>query len=96
MIQKITEKDFLNRFREIRPDNFSPDGLRALFEYIEESEEDKGEQLEFDVIALCCQYSEWENMEKITEQYPDITTLEELEEKTIVIQSHTSIIIQDF
>jgi len=35
-------------------------------------------------------------MEEITKEHPDITTLEELEENTTVIQSSTSIIIQDF
>jgi hypothetical protein len=32
---------------------FSYKGLNALFEYLEEYEESTGEEIDFDVIALC-------------------------------------------
>jgi len=51
-------------FESIRPDNFSYEGLSALFDHIEELESDIGEEIELDVIALCCDYSE--------ESYKDI------------------------
>ena len=50
--------EFRDHFYGIRPDNFSYDGLKILFEYLEEYEMDIGEELELDVIGLCCDFSE--------------------------------------
>jgi hypothetical protein len=54
----ISEYSFMRAFKECRPDNFSYDGLKVLFEYLEEYEMDIGEELELDVIGLCCDFSE--------------------------------------
>jgi hypothetical protein len=40
-----------------RFDQFGYDGLRVLFDFMEQYEEDTGEEIELDVIALCCEYS---------------------------------------
>ena len=50
--------DFRHAFNAIRPDNFSREGLEQLFDYFESYERDTGEELELDVIAFCCEYSE--------------------------------------
>jgi len=50
---------FADQFRACnRHDQFSFDGLKALYEYLTELEESIGEEIELDVIALCCDYSE--------------------------------------
>ena len=49
---------FRDMFRAVRPDNFSYEGLGLLFEYLEQYEQDCDTELELDVIALCCDYSE--------------------------------------
>jgi len=54
----ISQYDFRRAFQECRPDNFSYEGLKILFEYLEEYEMDIGEELELDVIGLCCDFSE--------------------------------------
>jgi NAD(P)-dependent dehydrogenase (short-subunit alcohol dehydrogenase family) len=41
-----------------RKDQFSYEGLELIFDYIEEYEQETGEQIELDVIALCCEWSE--------------------------------------
>ena len=41
-----------------RGEQFSYDGLEVLFDYLEQYENDTGEEVELDVIALCCEYSE--------------------------------------
>ena len=43
----------------LRPDSFSYEGLSALFEMFEQMEEDTGIEVELDVIAICCDYSEY-------------------------------------
>ena len=58
MINTINEYQFKDAFMSVRPDNFSYEGLSVLFDYFEELENDIGEQIELDVIAICCDYSE--------------------------------------
>ncbi len=60
--------EFREAFQKIRPSNFSYEGLEVLFDYLEECEQDTGEEFELDVIALCCDFSE-DNPEVIAEQY---------------------------
>jgi hypothetical protein len=50
--------EFCDYFRQIRPDNFSYQGLRVLFDYIEEIDNSCGEDSELDVIGLCCDFAE--------------------------------------
>jgi len=47
--------EFCDYFRQIRPDNFSYDGLRILFDYFDS---DYAEDFELDVIAICCDFAE--------------------------------------
>jgi hypothetical protein len=60
--------EFRDHFHEMRPDNFSYDALRILFDYLEEFEESTGKDVEFDVIAICCDFSE-DSYESIADQY---------------------------
>lgn len=52
-----------------RKDNFSYNGLRTLYDYLEQLEEDTGETIELDVIALCCEYSEIDEDDKEYSEY---------------------------
>lgn len=55
----INFQDFITAFHEHdRADNFSYAGKRALFDYIEQYEEETGTEWELDIIALCCEYNE--------------------------------------
>jgi hypothetical protein len=54
----VTFSDFRQAFKAIRPDNFSHEGLEQLWDYFESYERDTGEEIELDVIAICCEYSE--------------------------------------
>jgi hypothetical protein len=64
MIQTINVSDFRDAFRACgRADQFSYEGLGALFDYLEDFD---GGGYELDVIALCCDYAEefWEGIAK--------------------------------
>ena len=51
--------DFREAFRTMgRAEQFSYEGLEVLFDYLEQYEEDTGEELELDVVALCCDFCE--------------------------------------
>jgi hypothetical protein len=84
MITTVNLYDFREAFRTTRPENFSYDGLAALFDYLEQLEEDLGEPMELDVIALCCDYTEYESLAEYQENYGDIT-MTDIEDVTIVI-----------
>ena len=62
MIDTITEYQFTDWFMKHRPDNFSYEGTKALFDYLEDLEDSIGEKIEFDPIALCCEYNEYDNL----------------------------------
>ena len=91
MKQNINEYDFERAFNECRPNNFSYKGLKALFDYLEEYEEATGQELELDVIAICCDFTEYEDLKEFQGEYYDevqgykYEDIEEIEEETIVI-----------
>ena len=58
MITQISKRSFIEEFQSIRPDNFSSEGLEALYDYFEDLQRDLGESIEFDPIGICCEYSE--------------------------------------
>jgi hypothetical protein len=109
MITQITRSSFVDSFRAMgRADQFSYEGLQALFEYLEEYEEGTGEQIDLDVIALCCDFSEYLDaleaateygFEADTDQDEDkqqTSALEWLQSETVVIEHKSGIIIQQF
>ena len=55
----VSKYDFERAFVDAgRKDQFSYEGRAVLFDYLEQLEEDTGQELELDVIALCCDYYE--------------------------------------
>jgi len=98
MYDTVNFNQFNNWFEKQRPNNFSYEGRFALFNYLEELEDDTGDKIEFDPIALCCEYSEYENFKEVQEHYDDLETLEDLKNRTAVIEIENSekLIIQNF
>lgn len=79
---------FRNEFQAIRPNNFSYEGLGVLFDYLEEYESDCGEELELDVIALCCDFSE-DHYSDIASNYEiDLSDCEDEEEELQAVLDH--------
>jgi len=56
--KEITEGEFVDSFKAVRPDNFSYEGLRSLYDYLLNISEETEENIELDVIAICCDFSE--------------------------------------
>lgn len=94
----VTESSFIRAFKQLRPDNFSSAGLSALFDYLEDYEEATGEELELDVIALCCDFAEYKNLAEFQADYSeDYESIEDIENETTVIRiDKDAFIIQNF
>ena len=97
MKDTVTAYQFVNEMAQSQH-GFSREGARALFEYFEAYEEDTGEQMEFDPVAIRCDFDEYENLKAIQENYKDIETLEDLQNHTTVIEIPNSdrLIIQAY
>ena len=92
MKQTINVSDFRDAFRKMgRADNFSYEGLGILFDFFEELDE----QMELDVIAICCEYAE-ETSDSIAESYSiDIDGLDDgeiLDAVTRYLADHTTVV----
>ena len=99
MIRTINEYDFIKEFHKMgRGNNFSTSGLIALYEYLTMLGDDLGQPIELDVIALCCEYAEYDNLEEFQADYGDeYETIEDIQSATSVIMiDDDSFIIQQF
>lgn len=96
MKQIINFNDFINAFRRLnRYDQFGYAALEVLFNYLESYEEDTGEELGLDVIALCCDYSA-DTVDEVASNYDidlqDCETDEErMEAVTDYLTNNTSV-----
>ena len=104
MHQTISQWDFVRAFTEMnRESNFSEEGRIALFEFLEEVNPDS----ELDVISICCEFTEYANVEDLKADYSHLLEDEEFEDDdevldlfrddTLLIElSNGGIIIQQF
>lgn len=111
MKQSIGFCQFCDAFTAMdRQDSYTYEGKRALFDYLEEMEEDTGIEIELDVVALCCDYSEYDDAatcisecgygyerdEDHDDDEHEEACLEWLRDNTTVITFSSGIIVQDF
>jgi len=91
MIQTVNVSDFRDAFRSAgRADQFSYEGLTALFDFLEEVDPD----FDLDVIALVCEYSE-ESVEQIADSYGLELSGDDAKDADMVetyLMNHTSLI----
>jgi hypothetical protein len=98
MKTSVNEYEFNRWFEQNRPNNFSYAGRNALYEMLTSYEEDTGEEIEFDPIAFCCEYSEYENIEEFWQDYDkeDYPNEESIMDATFFWGFGESFIIQQF
>ena len=105
----VNSSMFADAFRRMgREDQFSREALEALFNYLEDYEQDTGEDLELDVVGLCCDFTEYENAitaaadygftsELEAEDYEDAESYEDAKEEEALewLQDRTEVVIFD-
>ena len=105
----VTFSEFVDAFHAYdRYDQFGYDALKMIFEYLEEYEDSTGEEVELDVIAICCDYSVdcWEAIADIyridledceDDDEKEEAVLEYLNDNTMVLgQCSSGIVYQTF
>lgn len=108
LIQTVDSTDLYHlASRMDRADNFGCKGWRAIGDYLEELSEDTGEDVEIDIVAICCEYSMAESADGVFYEYdhlygvdlPEEESWEEMAEdeklETIqtFLQDQTSVVI---
>jgi len=85
MFIRVNFSTFCDEFHNMgRGNQFSYDALEVLFDYYEQLEEDIGEPIEFDVIAICCEWTEYESEEYLLND-TGAGSIREVEDDTVVI-----------
>ena len=99
MYQLINESQFIQAFKgwDTYKDNFSYEGLKELYQFFEELEEDEN-GIELDVVAICCEFSEYEDIEDYNEQNKTyFEHWEDLQHETLVLGAENgNLIVQDY
>lgn len=112
MKETVTESRFIQAFQALRPNNFSRPALVALFDYLDQLEQDLGEETELDVISLCCDWAEYRDAIEAAETYgweaPEIPegeerddtsdrkALEFLQDQTHVVEFEGGVLVLNF
>jgi len=88
MYKHINFYNFVDGFSGQYEHNFTYEGKRALFDYLEEYEESTGKTIEFDPIALCCDFTEYADIGEFHEDYDaeEYPTMEAIEDHKTVIR----------
>ena len=91
MIETVNKYTFIKRFEDMNrvgeTGNFSYRGLELLYDYFEEIEEETQTQLELDVIAICCEYTEYDSIEEAEK--------DGYSQEDIIIQDEDVIIVRE-
>ena len=88
MKQLVYEHEFINALVSDDYASFTREGAKELYEHLTDWEDMTGEVFDFDRVAIRCEWSEYESLEKCLEQYDDIKTFGELCDHTTVLNIH--------
>lgn len=59
IVQTLSKSSFIDAFKQSsRKDQFSYEALGAIFDYLEEYSNDTGENVEVDIVGICCDFAE--------------------------------------
>jgi len=79
IVKTIDENEFVREFDEYnRSDNFSVKSRRALFDWYEFSLATESGDCELDVIAICCEWGEYDKSELLSE-YSHLVEVKDIE-----------------
>lgn len=100
LVKKVSFNDFLEEFKKYgREDQFTYEGKRALYNYLNELGDDSGQPIELDVIGIC--FTEYQNLEEFANDYGytigEVNSINDIYDyTTVILINDESFIIQDF
>lgn len=89
IVMTMDKGDFVARLIADKNASWSVEGAEVLFDYLDEVSDDTGEPIEFDLVALRCDYSE-DTVDDLIDQYDiDVSDAEDDEdEKTDLVRDY--------
>lgn len=93
----VNFSDFIDRFKAMdRYAQFGYDGLRCLYDYLVNMENDCDVEIELDVIGLCCEFTKYDDVQECLDDY-SLSDIDELRECTSVIEcSDNGVVVHSF
>lgn len=90
----MNRQQFIDAFRQSdeRRNDFSYEALNVLYTYLDEFEY-RSDYL-FDLVAICCEWTEYETLEEAVKDYGYVTS-DELEHNTIVVPLKKGYLVQN-
>lgn len=86
IVRYISKNEFIKEF-EIRKDNFSNEGLIALYDYLEDFYSEADKPYELDVIEICCNFTEYDSLQDFNKDYNrDYESIDDIVDDTEVIR----------
>lgn len=108
IIQTVNESDFVQAFDAYdRAENFSVNARRHMFEYFDNLSDETDTPMELDVVAICCEWSEYPTAVEAAKEYGWADDVDDdddaeraamawLEYRTTVVECDDSVVIQGF
>jgi hypothetical protein len=104
MKSNISQQAFIQAFRDYgRETQFTYEALKVIFDWLEELAECCDDEIELDVIAVCCEFAEYESFKGFQADYPEcpecyIETLDFIRNNTTFLElpGSTGFVIQQF
>lgn len=89
IVQTLNVYQFRDAFMaSSRKDQFSYEALEAIFEYLEEYSDSTGEDVELDIVAICCDWAEM-NWQDIAIEYDiDLSMCEDDDERIGEVETY--------
>ena len=87
IIKTLTKSQFSDAFNKMgRGEQFSYEARDLIYDYLDESE-----SYELDVIGICCEFAEYENLKEFQNDYgEEYNSIESIEEATTVLRNSNS------
>jgi hypothetical protein len=89
MKQTVNFNSFVQAFKDAgRAHQYSQRGLQAIYDYIEDYERDSGEEIELDVVGLCCDWTECSYQEIADDYDIDLSDCEDDDDKVQAVEAY--------
>ena len=93
IIQTVNKSQFIDNLLADDYASWTYEDAEALFDYYEQFSDDTGEDVELDRVALRCVWTRADSIDEVIEEYDDIESLEDLQDRTQVIEHEGGVLL---